>query len=427
MLLIAIVITFLLLLILNVPVAFVLGTTTAIAFLIRGDVPLFMIAQQMFRGMDSFTMLAVPLFILAGALMDVGGISVRLLNLAQALVGHMRGGLAQVVIVGEMFFSDISGSTSADTAAIGSVMIPPMVKQGYSRERATAITAAACGMGMLIPPCITMVVYGVIGNVSIGAMFAAGFIPAFLMAGALMVQIYIQAGKWDIPREPRAPMSVVSQRFKEAALPLGMPIIIFGGILGGITTPTEAAVVAVIYAIVVGVAVYREISPSELGRIFISAGVTSGMVMLLVAMATLFGWLMATENIPQAVASLLADLPGGVIVFLLLTNLIYWLLGMLLEGAPAIILLVPITLPIAVQLGIDPVHYGIILIANQGIAVMTPPIGISLFVACSVGKVTVADVAKTLIPYLLVMAGVLMLITFVPEIALFLPRLFGLI
>lgn len=421
-----VVVIFLLLLILNVPVAFVLGSTTAIAFLIKGNVPLFMIAQQLFRGMDSFTMLAVPLFILAGALMDVGGISLRLINLAKALVGHLRGGLAQVVIVGEMFFSDISGSTSADTAAIGSVMIPPMVKAGYSRERATAITAAACGMGMLIPPCITMVVYGVVGNVSIAAMFAAGFIPAFLMAGALMVQIYIQAGKWNIPREPRAPLSLVASRFKDAALPLGMPVIIFGGILGGITTPTEAAVVAVVYAILIGVVIYREVSPSQLVRIFVSAGVTSGMVMLLVGMATLFGWLMATEKVPQDIAAILGNLPGGVVVFLLLTNLIYWFFGMVLEGAPAIILLVPITLPIATRLGIDPVHYGTMLIANQGIAVMTPPIGISLFVACSVGKVSVAGVARTLIPYLLVMAGILMAITFVPDIPLFLPRLLGL-
>lgn len=424
--LITVAVIFLILLFLNVPVAFVLGSTTAAAFLFKGNVPLFMIAQQMFRGMDSFPMLAVPLFILAGALMDMGGISVRLLNLAKALVGHLRGGLAQVVIVGEMFFSDISGSTSADTAAIGSVMIPPMVKAGYSRERATAITAAACGMGMLIPPCVTMVIYGVIGNVSIAAMFAAGFLPAFLMAAALMVQIYLQAGKWNIPREPRAPVSLVLQRFGEAALPLGMPVIIFGGILGGITTPTEAAVIAVVYALLIGVVIYREISIPQVVKIFINAGVTSGMVMLLIGMATLFGWLMAVERVPQDIAALLSNLPGGIIVFLLLTNLIYWLFGMVLEGAPAIILLVPITLPIATSLGIDPVHYGTMLIANQGIAVMTPPVGISLFIACSVGKVTVAGVARTLIPYLLVMAGILMLITFVPDISLFLPRLLGL-
>lgn len=416
---------FVVLLFLNVPVAFVLGATTSAAFIISGT-PLFVITQRMFGGMDSFTMLAVPLFILSGALMDVGGISLRLINLAKALVGHLRGGLAHVVIVGEMLFSDISGSTSADTAAIGSAMIPLMVKAGYSGERATAITAAACGMGMLIPPCVTMVIYGVVANVSIAALFASGFIPAFLMAAALMIQIYIQASKWQIPREPRASMSLVLRQFKEAALPLGMPVIIFGGILGGLMTPTEAAVVAVIYAVVVGAVIYREINLAQLVKIFINAGVTSGIVMLLIGMATLFGWLLAVERVPQTIAAMLSNLPGGLIVFLLLTNLIYLFFGMVLEGAPAIILLVPITLPIATRLGIDPVHYGAILIANQGIAVMTPPVGISLFIACSVGKVSVAGVAGTLIPYLLVMAMILMAITFVPNISLFLPRLLGL-
>jgi C4-dicarboxylate transporter DctM subunit len=422
----AIVAIFLVLLLLNVPVAFVLGSTASVAFLIKGDVPLFVVAQRLFGGMDSFTMLAVPLFILSGAIMDVGGISIRLINLARALVGHLRGGLAQVVVIGEMFFSDISGSTSADTAAIGSVMIPPMVQAGYSRERATAITAAACGMGMLIPPCITMVIYGVIGNVSIAALFAAGFLPAFLMAAALMVQIYIQAGKWNIPRDPRAPLGVVMRRIREAALPLGMAVIIFGGILGGLTTPTEAAVVAVLYAVAVAVIVYREISPAQLVRIFIDAGLTSGMVMLLIGMATIFGWLLTVEGVPHRVASLLSDLPGGRIVFLLVTNLVFWFLGMVLEGVPAIILLTPITLPIATRLGIDPVHYGTMLIANQGIAVMTPPLGISLFVACSVGKVSVAGVSRTLIPYLLVMGLILLLITLVPGVSLVVPRLLGL-
>jgi len=301
-----------------------------------------------------------------------------------------------------------------------------MVNSGYSRERATAITAAACGMGMLIPPCVTMVIYGIIANASIAALFASGFIPAFLMAAALMIQIYIQAGKWQVPREPRASMSQVLRQFKGAALPLGMPVIIFGGILGGIVTPTEAAVIAVIYAVLVGAVIYREISLAELVKIFINAGVMSGVVMLLIGMAILFGWLLAVERIPQTIAAALSQLPGGRIVFLLMTNLIFLFFGMVLEGVPAIILLVPITLPIAIRLGIDPVHYGAMLIANQGIAVMTPPMGISLFIACSVGKVNVNDVAKILIPYLLVMAMILMVITFVPNISLFLPRLLGL-
>jgi tripartite ATP-independent transporter DctM subunit len=414
------------LLLLNVPVAFVIGASTLVTLALKESVPLFVTAQRIFAGLDSFTMLAVPLFILSGALMETGGISSRLINLAMSLVGHLRGGLAQVTIVGEMFFSDISGSTSADTAAIGSIMIPPMVKAGYSRGRATAITAAACGMGMLIPPCITMVVYGVVGNASIAALFAAGIIPAVLMAAALMVQVYFQAGRWKIPSPPRATWAEAGLRLKQALLPLGMPVIIFGGILGGLTTPTEAAVIAVVYALVIGVFVYREISPRQLARVLIEAGVTSGIIMLLVGMATLLGWLLATENVPQSIAAVLSDMPGGTVVFLLLTNLIYLVLGMVLEGAPALILLVPITLPIALRLGIDPIHYGTMLIANQGIAVMMPPLGISLFVACRVGKVSIAGVTPTLVPYLLTMTGVLLLVTFVPQVSLLLPRLLGL-
>lgn len=417
---------FLLLMLLGVPIAFIIGASTLLALVIKGDIPLFITAQRIFAGMDSFTMLAVPLFILAGALMETGGISTRLINLAMSLVGHFRGGLAQVTIVGEMFFSDISGSTSADTAAIGSVMIPPMVRAGYSRERATAITAAACGMGMLIPPCITMVVYGVVGNVSIAAMFAAGIVPAILMAIALMGQVYFQAPKWDIAPMKRASWSERWYHAKRAALPLGMPVIIFGGILGGFATPTEAAVIAVLYALLVGVLIYREISPPQLITVLVDAGVTSGIIMLLIGMATLLGWVMASEGAPQAIATYLSDIPGGWVVFLLLTNVIYLALGMMLEGAPALILLVPITLPIAMRLGIDPVHFGTMLIANQGIAVMMPPLGISLFVACRVGKVTVAQVAKPLTPYLLVMGVILLLVAFIPSISLLLPWVLGL-
>jgi tripartite ATP-independent transporter DctM subunit len=420
------VVIFVLLLLLNIPIAFVLGTASVSGLLIRNNVPLFVIPQRLFGGMDSFTMLAVPLFILAGSLMEAGGISVRLMNLAKALVGHFRGGLAQVVVLAAMLFADMSGSTSADTAAIGSLMIPQMVKSGYRRERGTAITAAACGMGMLIPPCLTMVVYGVVANVSISALFAAGIVPAILMAAALMLQVYIQAPKWNIPLEPRASLAMVGRRGKEAALALGMPIIILGGILGGIATPTEAAVLAVLYAMVLGLVIYRTVSIAAMFRIVVNAGVTSGMVMLLIGMATLFGWLLAVENIPGTIATLLSGLPGGQIAFLLLNTVIYWFFGMLMEGTPALILLVPITLPIATRLGIDPVHYGIMLIANQGIAVMTPPVGISLFIACSVGQVSVAQVSKTLVPYLLVMAAILLVITFVPAIPLFLPHLMGL-
>lgn len=414
---------FSILLALNVPIAFALGGASVLTLWLFGNVPLAIIPQQILAGTDSFPMLAVPLFILSGALMDIGGISDRLVNLARVLVGHFRGGLGMVVIVAEIFFSDISGSTSADTAAIGGIMIPQLVKDGYARARATAITAAACGMGMLVPPCITMVIYGVVGGVSIGELFAAGFIPAFLMAGALMLQIYIQARRERRPAGTRASLGEVGRAAKESVLALLMAVIIFGGILGGVFTPTEAAAVSVMYAMIVGMAVYRQVGLGMFVEKLIETGKISGMVLLLVGTAHSFSWILSREQVPQAIAQWMLGIGGGQVIFLLLTCLVFLPIGAVLEGVPAVILLTPIMLPIAKSLGIDPVHYGTVIVACQGISVFTPPVGVSLFVACSIGRVTMAEVAKPLLPYLATMAVTLLVITLFPQISLFLPTL----
>jgi len=411
------------LLALNVPIAFALGGASVLTLWLFGNVPLAIIPQQILAGTDSFPMLAVPLFILSGALMDIGGISDRLVNLARALVGHFRGGLGMVVIVAEIFFSDISGSTSADTAAIGGIMIPQLVKDGYSRSRATAITAAACGMGMLVPPCITMVIYGVVGGVSIGELFAAGFIPAFLMAGALMAQIYIQARREGRPAGTRAPLREIGRAAKESVLALFMAVIIFGGILGGVFTPTEAAAVAVMYAMIIGMGVYRQVGLTTFVEKLVETGKISGMVLLLVGTAHSFSWILSREQVPQAIAQWMLGVGGGQIIFLLLTCLVFLPIGAILEGVPAVILLTPIMLPIAKSLGIDPVHYGTVIVACQGISVFTPPVGVSLFVACSIGRVTMTEVARPLLPYLATMVATLLVITVFPQISLFLPTL----
>jgi C4-dicarboxylate transporter DctM subunit len=247
-----------------------------------------------------------------------------------------------------------------------------------------------------------------------------------VLATALMIQIYFQSAKWDAVRLPRASWSERWTHAKSAILPLGTPLIIFGGILGGFATPTEAAVLAVVYSLVVGMLVYREISVRKFFAILMEAGVTSGVIMLLLGMATILGWLMASEGLPQSIAGMLASMPGGLIVFLIVINIIFLAFGMILEGAPALILLVPIVLPVAQKLGIDPVHFGTMLIANQGIAVMTPPLGISLFVACRVGKVSIGEVSRPLAPYLFVMGAMLLVLAFVPEVSLALPKLLGL-
>ena len=407
----------------NIPIAFSMGLASIFGLLLKGSIPLVIVPQKIFTGSDSFPLLAVPFFILAGALMDTGGISLRLVNLARALVGHFRNGLGMVSIVSEIFFSGISGSTAADTAAIGSIMIPAMNQAGYTPARATAIVCAACGMGILVPPCIAMVVYGGVANVSIGALFAGGFLPAFVMAAALMIQLNIQARRAGVAPGQWPGVKPLAQAFKESLLALLMPIIIFGGILGGICTPTEAAVLAVAYGLVISMFVYREITISKLLEILLETGIVTGKVMIMVGMASVFAWILTREQVPQALANLIHSLGGGRILFLLIINMAFLLLGAVLEGVPALIMTVPILLPIATQFGIDPVHFGIILIANMGIGLFLPPVGLGVFIGCSIGKVTISEVAKPLLPYLGVNFATVLLITYWPWLTLVIPKL----
>src|SRR5512139_1959564 len=407
----------------NFPIAFSMGLASIVGLLVKGNIPLVIVPQKIFTGCDSFPLLAVPFFILAGALMDTGGISTRLVNLAYALVGHFRNGLGMVSIVSEIFFSGVSGSTAADTAAIGSIMIPAMNQAGYPPARATAIVCAACGMGILVPPCIPMVVYGGVANTSIGALFAGGFLPALLMASALMIQLNIQARRAGVAPCRWEGMKPLVKSFKESLLALLMPIIIFGGILGGICTPTEAAVLAVVYGLVISIFVYREITLAKLREIFLETGIVTGKVMIMVGMASVFAWILTREQVPQALANAIQSMGGGKVLFLLIINLAFLFLGSVLEGVPALIMTVTILLPIATQFGIDPVHFGIILIANMGIGLFLPPIGLGVFIGCSIGKVKVSEVAKPLLPYLGVNFAMVLLITYWPWLTMVIPKL----
>ena len=408
---------------LNVPIAFSMALSSILGLLIKGDVPLVIVPQKIFTGCDSFSLLAVPLFILAGALMDTGGISLRLVRLAQALVGHFRNGLGMVAIVSEILFSGISGSTAADTAAMGSIMIPAMTQAGYSSARATAIVCASCSMGILVPPCIAMVVYGGIANTSIGALFAGGFLPAFLMAAALMVQLNLQARRSGFRPSRFQGVKPLLTAFRESFLALFMPVIIFGGILGGICTPTEAAVLAVVYGLIVSMLVYREITFKQLLQVILETGIITGQVMILVGMATVLGWLLTREQVPQALANLIHYLGGGKNLFLFLINIFFLFLGAILEGVPALIMTVPILLPLATQFGIDPVHFGIVLIANMGIGLFLPPIGLGVLIGCSIGNVTIANIARRLFPYLAVNFAMVLLLTYWPWVTLVVPKL----
>jgi C4-dicarboxylate transporter DctM subunit len=410
---------------LSVPIAFALILAGALILVAVEGLPLVIVPQQIVAGMDSFPMLAVPLFILAGSIMDVGGISRRLVELASALVGHLPGGLGQVVVVSEIFFSGVSGSTSADAAAIGWIMVPQLTAKGYSRARATSIVSAACAMGILIPPAIVMVIFGVMGNVSIGKLFVACIPPALLMAFGLMLQIGWQARRQNWPRDKRASGPTIRRATMEAILPLFMIVVVLGGIRIGLFTPTEAAAVAVAYALILAALVYRAFSWKQFTESLVQTSVISGMVLLVVGAARLLSWVFAVTQVPQELASMVTGMGGGQIAFLLFTIAVFLPLGAILEGVPAVVLLTPILLPLAKQLGIDPVHYGAVVVATQGISVFMPPVGVSLLVACSVGRVEPAAVSRHLWPYLALMFLFTLLIAMVPETVLFLPKLIG--
>jgi tripartite ATP-independent transporter DctM subunit len=420
--LITIVLVFLALIAFSVPIAFSMGIVSLIGMIWTKDF-LMVIPQRIFTGIDSFVLLAIPFFILAGDLMEAGGISQRLMRLADSLVGHLRGGLGMVAVVAEIFFSGISGSTSADTAAMSSMMGPAMKQSGYPPERAAAIICASCGMGILVPPCIAMVVYGIVANVSIAALFAAGFLPAFFMASLIMVLIYFQAKKLQLVTKRRSTLKEIYIAFKDALLALLMPVIIFGGILGGATTATEAAVIAVVYGLVVGVFIYKEVTWKRVGQILVNTTYVTGIVLFLIGVASVFSWLLTLQQVPQDLANLMLKISNNPEVFLLLTNFVFLFIGAVLEGIPAIIMFTPIFLPIAQKLGVDPVHFGILLIANMGIGVFLPPVGANFFIACSVTGVPISSGARALAPYLVVMFCTIMIMTFWPGLILLLPKL----
>jgi len=415
--------TFFLLLLIGAPIVFAIAVGTAGSLMI-GGFSLAILPQMVFSGLAHFPYLAVPLFVLAGMLMETGGISKRIVDLANALVGHIRGGMGMVVMVATIFFSDISGSSAADTAAIGSVMIPPMKKRGYDASFAAALVTAAAGMGVLIPPCLTMVVFGSLTNTSIGALFLAGFVPGISMGLILMLLTYIIARKKNLPREKRATLWELLVAVKRSLLSLFMGVIILGGIILGIFTATEAAAVAVVYGFILSVVVYREIKLSQLPEILWKSAAISGVVMLVVGISYAFGWVMAREMIPMKLAAFMADIPGGKYVFLLAVNILLLAMGMFFDASLSVIIVVPIIFPVAVSLGVDPVHFGTFVVMNLGIGFTTPPFGISLIIASSIAKIPLTSIVKPILPYIMTMIGFLLVITYVPWFSLVLPRLF---
>ena len=420
---------FLVLMAAGVPIAFALGLA---GIAMAGAIPDFSIltaltlfAQRLFVGIDVFLLLAIPLFILAGTLMEVGGTARRLVDFASAVVGWLPGGLGFVTVVSGMFFAGVSGSASADTAAVGSVMIPAMKRKGYDAPFAAALTAGAGALGPIIPPSVLMVIYGAMGNVSIAALFLGGFIPGILIGVGLMGLVYAMARIRNYPSEDRVGLKEIVARFFHAFLALFMPIIILGGIFAGVFTATESAAVAVAYALVIGVFVYRELRWSQIPKLLYRTGLVSAKVMFLIATATFVGFLVAHQRIPQAIAQHLLGVAHEPWLVLLLINVTMLLAGCILEVAAALIILGPVLIPVVQTLGIDLVHFGVVMVVSLAIGTIHPPVGNCLYIVSALSGASIARCSIAVIPVLVIMIAVLMLITYVPGLVLVVPRHYG--
>jgi C4-dicarboxylate transporter DctM subunit len=407
----------------NVPVAIAFGLTATAFLVLLTDIPLTLVPQQMFGGTDSTVLQAVPFFLLAGALMDKGGISRRLINFANVLVGWVTGGLAMVSVVASMFFAGISGSAAADSAAVGSVMIPAMVRKGYASDFAAALIACAGTIGTMIPPSIPMIIYGVATGVSIGALFIGGAIPGALMGFALMAHAYAVSRRRGYSGIPLPTTREAWTALREASLTLVMPVVIVGGILGGIFTPTEAAAVAVFYSLVLGGFVYRELKWQHLSDILVTTGVGTGVVMFIIATSTVYGWILARRGIPLLLADTFTGISDNPWVFLLLVNLLLLLVGTIMETVPSIIIFAPVLLPLVKKLGIDPVFFGVIMVVNLSMGLASPPSGATLFVSTAIAQERLDRVCRAVWPLFFSMVAILLLLTFVPSLVMFLPRL----
>lgn len=416
---------FFFLLIAGVPIAFALGLAPAAYLIQTGNFPLILIAQQAFKGLDSFVFLAIPFFILAGFLMEKGKIAQHLIDLSDFLLNRFVGGLGMAVSMACAIFASISGSGPATTAAIGGATLPALVEKGYGRRWGTAFIAVAGTIGPVIPPSITMVIYGGMAGISIGQLFIAGIVPGLMMALVLMIISYFHAKKVGVAVERRKfSLAEGWVIFRRSIWALGMPVVILGGIMGGVFTPTEAAVVSVVYALIVTLFIYKTLKLKDLGPIFRDAAVTTGLILIILANASSFAWILAAEQGPQMLTQGLFAISSDPLVILILVNVFLLILGCFVDTTSALVMVTPVLVPLAKSLGIDPVHLGLIVTVNLVIGMATPPLGITLFTACSIGKVSIADTFKPILPMIGLMILVLLVVTYFPGFVMFLPKLF---
>ncbi len=415
------VVLLLLLFALNAPIAVAVGAAASFALWLQGDFSLMLVVQRMYGGADSFPLMAVPLFMIAGLLMEEGGVSERLVALAQALVGWLPAGLAAVTIVAAMFFAGISGSAAADTAAVGGILIPAMIRGGYDKATAGAVQAAAGSIGVIIPPSIPMIIFGFLTGASIGKLFAAGVLPGLLMGFSLIVTAAVISG--EKVRWGEFDGRLALRRTKEAFFALAAPAMILGGILGGVFTATESAAVAVFYGLFAGFFVYRKLKLRDLPRICVQGAVVSAGVMFIISAATVMSWYMTIENIPGAISGYLLHATSHKVLLLLIINGMLLLAGAVVETTAALILFVPLLLPLLPALGMSEVQLGAVVVVNLAIGMLTPPLGICLIVSSSLAKAPLVAVSRKIIPFLIAMLVNLLLITYWPPLTTWLPGL----
>ncbi len=415
-------IIFLILLFTRVPIAYSLGISAVIYLLLEG-IPFNIVAEKMYAGMDSFTMVCIPSFILAGNLMNTGGITKRIVAFCNVFVGHIRGALAYINILASVLFAGISGTALADVASLGSMLIPAMKDEGYDADFSVAITASTSVVGPIIPPSVPMVIAGTLTNLSIAKLFVGGIMPGLIMGLGFIIPTYYMAKKRNYPKHERVPMKERVKIIKDVIWALLMPLILMVGILSGIFTPTEASIVTVLYAFVVGIFIYKEIKLKDIFPIFRDTVIAAGSVIILVGIANLFAWILTSERVPQTIANGILSITDNPILVILIMNIVLLFTGMFMESIAAIIIMIPVLLPVATAIGMSPIHFSIMAILNLMIGLVTPPVGLCLTTAAQIGKISTGRAIKANAPFLVVLLVILALVSYVPAVTTFLPGL----
>jgi len=413
--------SFLVLMALGVPVYYVLAGSSLLYFLVN-DIPLWTVLQRQFVGLNSFVQVAVPLFVLAGNLMDAGGSLSRIIKFAEVTVGRFKGGMAHVNVVASMMFAGVTGSAVADVAALGPLEIEMMTSQGYDKEYATALTVASASIGPIIPPSLPLIMYGVVSGASVGALLLAGLIPGIIMGVALMIQVAYFAHKYKFPTSKAYPLKEIFKQIPSAISSMSIVIVVLGGIYAGFFTPTEAAGFACFVAFILGMFVYKELRWKDIPRVLVNTARTLGSCSALFAIASCFSYVITFENIPTIIANALLSISSNKYVLLLLVNLMLLVVGCFMEGLSAVLIVAPMILPAMVSVGVDPVHLGVVMAVNVTLGLLTPPLGLSLFMASSVTKLSVLRIAKKSMPMFAVLVVCLFMFTFIPQISLALPN-----